>query len=237
MATWKPELHSADDVLNYYDQYDDAAYSVFAGHKPDQAYCRFTYTGADKVLGREKLMEALQSVLSNPDNTNVYLLQILGTKGKKSEVLNSITFQLNKSVSMMPYNGVGGYNPNMMLEINALRSELAAIKMQQEIDDTEDEPEEDNFLAGMLKSPQMQSMILSTLGNLFAPSQKVTHVAGVKTEQMPNETEIDNEERIYEAIERLKLHDDQLATDLELLSDMAESDKMQFNFLLKMLRK
>lgn len=237
MATWKPELHSADDVLNYYDQYDDAAYSVFAGHKPDQAYCRFTYTGADKVLGREKLMEALQSVLSNPDNTNVYLLQILGTKGKKSEVLNSITFQLNKSVSMMPYNSVGGYNPNMMLEINALRSELAAIKMQQEIEETEDEPEEDNFLAGMLKSPQMQSMILSTLGNLFAPSQKVTHVAGVKTEQMLNETEIDNEERIYEAIERLKLHDDQLATDLELLSDMAESDKMQFNFLLKMLRK
>jgi len=55
MATWKPELHNAEDILNYYDQYDDAGYSVYAGHKPDQAYCRFTYTVSDKALGREQL--------------------------------------------------------------------------------------------------------------------------------------------------------------------------------------
>jgi len=239
MATWKPELHNAEDILNYYDQYDDAGYSVYAGHKPDQAYCRFTYTGADKVLGREKLQEALASVLSNPDNTNVYLLQILGNKGKKTEVLNSITFQLNKTQSIMPYQQIGGYNPNLMNEINALRSEIAALKMQQEMEeDEEDEPEEENLLAGFMKSPQIQTMILSQLSSIFAPTQKVTHVAGIeKPETMANETEIDNEERIYEAVERLKLVDDQLASDLELLCEMAETDKMQFNFLLKMLRK
>jgi len=239
MATWKPELHNAEDILNYYDQYDDAGYSVYAGHKPDQSYCRFTYTGADKVLGREKLHEALASVLSNPDNTNVYLLQILGSKGKKTEVLNSITFQLNKAQSIMPYQQMGGFNPNVMNEINALRSEIAALKMQQEIeeDEDDDEPEDENFLAGLMKSPQIQTMILSQLSSLFAPTQKVTHVAGIKTETMTKETEIDNEERIYEAVERLKLVDDQLASDLELLCEMAETDKMQFNFLLKMLRK
>ena len=244
MATWKPELHNAEDILNYYDQYDEAGYSVYAGHKPDQSYCRFTYTGADKVLGREKLQEALASVLSNPDNTNVYLLQILGNKGKKTEVLNSITFQLNKAQSIMPYQQMGAYQPNMMTEINALRSEIAALKMQQEIDDQDDdddEPEE-NFLSGLMKSPQIQTMILSQLSSLFAPTQKVTHVAGFeKTETMTNETEnqsdIDNEERIYDAVERLKLVDDHLASDLELLCEMAENDKMQFNFLLKMLRK
>jgi mannitol/fructose-specific phosphotransferase system IIA component (Ntr-type) len=240
MATWKPELHNAEDILNYYDQYDDAGYSVYAGHKPDQAYCRFTYTGADKVLGREKLQEALASVLSNPDNTNVYLLQILGNKGKKTEVLNSITFQLNKTQSIMPYQQMGGYNPNLMTEINALRSEIAALKMQQELeeDEEDEEPEEENFLAGFMKSPQIQTMILSQLSSIFAPTQKVTHVAGIeKTETMANETEIDNEERIYDAVERLKLVDDQLASDLELLCEMAETDKFQFNFLLKMLRK
>ena len=241
MATWKPELHNAEDILNYYDQYDEAGYSVYAGHKPDQSYCRFTYTGADKVLGREKLQEALASVLSNPDNTNVYLLQILGNKGKKTEVLNSITFQLNKAQSIMPYQQMGAYQPNMMTEINALRSEIAALKMQQEIDDQDDdddEPEEENFLSGFMKSPQIQTMILSQLSSLFAPTQKVTHVAGIeKTETMVNETEIDNEERIYDAVERLKLVDDQLASDLELLCEMAETDKFQFNFLLKMLRK
>jgi hypothetical protein len=235
MATWKPELHNADDILNYYDQYDEAGYSVYAGHKPDQSYCRFTYTGADKVLGREKLHEALASVLSNPDNTNVYLLQILGNKGKKTEVLNSITFQLNKAQSVMPYQQIGGYNPNLMNEISALRSEIAALKMQQEMDDDEDdEPEEENFLAGLMKQPQIQTMILSQLSSLFAPT-KVTHVAGIKNDTMTNEIEI--EERIYNAIERLKLVDNQLADDLELLCEMAENDSMQFNFLLKMLRK
>jgi hypothetical protein len=54
---------------------------------------------------------------------------------------------------------------------------------------------------------------------------------------MTKETEIDNEQRIYDAVERLKLVDQHLASDLELLCEMAETDKMQFNFLLKMLRK
>jgi hypothetical protein len=86
MATWKPEYHNPEDLMNYYDQFDEAGYRVFAGHKPDKDYCRFTYTGSDKVLGKEKLHEALVSILQNPDNTNVYLLQILESKGKKIEV-------------------------------------------------------------------------------------------------------------------------------------------------------
>ena len=141
-------------------------------------------------------------------------------------------------ISYQPMNQMGAYQPNLMNEINALRSEIAALKMQQDLDEDEDEePEEENFLAGLMKSPQIQTMILSQLGNLFAPNQKVTHVAGIQTETMTKETEVDNEERIYEAVERLKLLDDQLASDLELLCEMGETDKMQFNFLLKMLRK
>lgn len=233
MATWKPELHNADDILNYYDQYDEAGYSVYAGHKPDQSYCRFTYTGADKVLGREKLQEALASVLSNPDNTNVYLLQILGQKGKKTEVLNSITFQLNKAQSVIPYQGIAGYNPGLMEEIRAMRSELAAIKMKQDIDDDdeEEEPEEENFLAGIMKNPQIQTMILSQLSSLFSPQQKVTHVAGIL-----NDTDTDQDLKIDEAIERLKKHDDQLGDDLLRLCEIAENDPMQWKMLLKMLR-
>ena len=141
-------------------------------------------------------------------------------------------------ISYQPMNQMGAYQPNLMNEINALRSEIAALKMQQDIEeDDEEEPEEENFLAGLMKSPQIQTMILSQLGNLFAPNQKVTHVAGIQTETMTKETEVDNEERIYEAVERLKLINDQLASDLELLCEMGETDKMQFNFLLKMLRK
>jgi hypothetical protein len=110
-------------------------------------------------------------------------------------------------------------------------------EMDDQDDDDDDEPEE-NFLSGLMKSPQIQTIILSQLSSLFAPGQKVTHVAGIaQTETMANETEIDNEERIYNAVERLKAVDPNLASDLELLCEMAETDKFQFNFLLKMLRK
>jgi len=142
-------------------------------------------------------------------------------------------------ISYQSMNQVNGYNSNFMTEINALRSEIAALKMKQELEEDEEEEEpEENFLSGLMKSPQIQTMILSQLSSLFAPTQKVTHVAGInQTETMTKETEIDNEQRIYDAVERLKLVDPHLASDLELLCEMAETDKMQFNFLLKMLRK
>jgi len=238
MATFQPEIHNPQGVLDYYDNFDIAGYSVYAGHKIDPKMGRYTYTGNDKNEGREQLTNALNAILQNPDNINTYCIAMLGQKGKKVEEINSISFQLNKRQSLQPYNQIGAYQPNLINEINALRSEIAALKMQQDMEeDEEEEPEEENFLAGLMKSPQIQTMILSQLGNLFAPNQKVTHVAGIQTETMTKETEVDNEERIYEAVERLKLIDDQLASDLELLCEMGETDKMQFNFLLKMLRK
>jgi hypothetical protein len=241
MASYQPELHTADSVLAYYDNFDSASYSVYVGHKVEPKSSRYRYTGNDKNEGRQQLMNALDAILQNPENTNTYCIAIFANKGKKIEEINSISFQLNKRQSMQPYQQVGAFNPNMMSEINALRSELAAVKMQQELDDQDDEEEEleeENFLSGIMKSPQIQTMILSQLSSLFAPMQKVTHVAGIQqTEPMANETEIDNEERIYNAVERLKAVNPQLASDLELLCEMAETDKMQFNFLLKMLRK
>lgn len=238
MATFQPEIHTPQGVLDYYDSYDIAGYSVYAGHKIDPKMGRYTYTGNDKNEGREQLTNALNAIIQNPDNINTYCIAILGQKGKKVEEINSISFQLNKRQSLQPYQQIGAYQPNLMNEINALRSEIAALKMKQELeeDEEDEEPEEENFLAGLMKSPQIHTMILSQLSSLFAPGQKVTHVAGIeKSEVMTNE--IDNEERIYEAVERLKLVDDQLASDLELLCEMAETDKFQFNFLLKMLRK
>ena len=245
MASYQPELHTADSVLAYYDNFDAASYSVYVGHKVDPKSGRYSYTGNDKNEGREQLMNALNAILQNPENTNTYCIAIFANKGKKIEEINSISFQLNKRQSMQPYQQVGAFNPNMMTEINALRSEIAALKMQQELndqDDDDEEPEEENFLSGIMKSPQIQTMILSQLSSLFAPTQKVTHVAGFQNnETMTNDTEvqseIDNEERIYNAVERLKAVDSELASDLELLCEMAETDKMQFNFLLKMLRK
>jgi hypothetical protein len=245
MASYQPELHTAESVLAYYDNFDAAAYTVYVGHKVVPGNVRYPYTGNDKNEGREQLIAALNAILQNPENTNTYCIAIFTNKGKKIEELNSISFQLNKRQSLQSFQQIGAYQPNVINEINALRSEMAAMKMKQEMDDQEEEeeePEEENAILGFFNSPQVQNMLLAQLAAVFSPTQKVTHVAGFKNnEQMTNETEsqleVDNEERIYNAVERLKVVDPQLASDLELLCEMAETDKMQFNFLLKMLRK
>jgi hypothetical protein len=236
MATWKPELHTADAVLSYYDQFDNAGYSVYAGHKQDAQSCRYTYTGEDKNIGREQLQDALSSILSNPDNTNTYCIVILGQKGKKIEAINSITFQLNKHQSLQPYQPqqMAGYqNQALIGELNSLKSQIAALQMKLDEEDEEEEEEpEEGGLAGFFKNPAMQNILIQQLSGFFMPTTKVTNMAGVL-----DGAESDQDAKIDEAIEVLKQFDANLGDDLLLLAEMALNDKQQFNFLLKMLRK
>jgi hypothetical protein len=237
MATWKPELHTADAVLSYYDQFDNAGYSVYAGHKQDAQSCRYTYTGEDKNIGREQLQDALSSILSNPDNTNTYCIVILGQKGKKIEAINSITFQLNKHQTLQPYQPqqMGGYQSSAMLgELNSLKSQIAALQMKLDEEDEEEEEEtEEGGLAGFFKNPQIQNMLLQTLSGLLMPTTtKVTNMAGVM-----DGAATDQDAKIDEAIETLKQFDANLGDDLILLAQLALNDPAQFNFLIKMLRK
>jgi hypothetical protein len=237
MATWKPELHTADAVLSYYDQFDNAGYSVYAGHKQDAQSCRYTYTGEDKNIGREQLQDALSSILSNPDNTNTYCIVILGQKGKKIEAINSITFQLNKHQSLQPYQPqqMAGYQNSALIgELNSLKSQIAALQMKLDEEDEEEEEEaEEGGISGFFKTPQMQSMLLQTLQGILMPTNtKVTNMAGVM-----DGTANDQDEKIDEAIETLKQFDPNLGDDLILLAQLALNDPGQFNFLLKMLRK
>jgi hypothetical protein len=236
MATWKPELHTADAVLSYYDQFDNAGYSVYAGHKQDAQSCRYTYTGEDKNIGREQLQDALSSILSNPDNTNTYCIVILGQKGKKIEAINSITFQLNKHQSLQPYQPqqMAGYQNSALIgELNSLKSQIAALQMKLDEEDEEEEEEtEEGGLAGFFKNPAMQNILIQQLSGLFMPTTKVTNMAGVL-----DGAEADQDAKIDEAIEVLKQFDANLGDDLLLLAEMALNDKQQFNFLLKMLRK
>ena len=237
-------LTGTDMVLQWY---DENAKTNFWSVNDSKGDILFYYSGNDENEARQHLENNLRMAEQQGVEATLTLrihpkLPKSGYFEKKDSGMVITHFRPTSfnAISYQPMNQMGMVNPNLMNEINSLRSEIAALKMQQEMeeDKEEEEPEEENFLAGFMKSPQVQTMILSQLSSLFAPQQKVTHVAGIeKPETMTNEIEIDNEERIYDAIERLKLVDDQLASDLELLCKMAETDKMQFNFLLKMLRK
>ena len=184
MSAWKPELHAIDEVLNYYDQWDFPQYKVFAGNSLKPEYCRFTYDGTDKGIGREKLHEALNALASNYENTNTYILQILKPKGKTFEPYNQITFQLNKPNSMFPAT-VGGYqmtqqhnqvNNEILSRLRGLEEKLAEIDEEEE----EEEPEE-NMLNGILANPQIKTILMGVLSNLFAPKQPQA-MAGIPEE-------------------------------------------------------
>lgn len=235
---YKPELHSADSVISYYESFEAAPFSVYAGHKIDETLRRFSYDGDDKIKGSADLAEALASVTSNPDNTNTYLLVIYKKVGKKNVPENSITFQLNTTNKYLPMPGMmAGTGYNNSGELSALRAEIASLKMQlaadQEEENEEDEPEEDSFIGSMFKSPEMQKMLMSGLMNLMAGSStKVTNLAGIE-----NANPDDQAAKIHEAVNRLYSKNPQLGDDLLLLAEIAENNPAQFNMLISMLRK
>ena len=237
----KAFLTGTDAVMQWF---DTNAKTTFWSVNDAKGDILFYYCGSDENEARDHLENNLRMAEQQGVEATLTLrihpkMPKSGFFEKKDAGMVVTHFRPTSFVptSYQPMNQMGYAQPNLINEISSLRSEIAALKMQQDIedDDIEDDEEEEHFLAGFMKNPQIQNMIMQQLSSLLVPSQKVTHVAGIKTEQMTNE--VDNEERIYEAIEKLKLFDDQLAGDLELLCEMAENDKMQFSFLLKMLRK
>lgn len=234
MATWRPELHTIEAVLSYYDEYDHPAYRVFAGNSPKIEYCRFQYDGNDKGIGREKLMEALNSVVQNVENTNTYIIQILKQKGKVLEPYNQISFQLNKPNQMYPAQ-MGAFNmaPQNNQINNEILSRLRGLEEKLEMledDEEEEEEPEPNVLAGLINNPQIQSMLMGVLANIMTPN-KPQAVAGVK--DISENT--DEDQKIIAALEVLKANTPNLGDKLLKLADMAATNPGQYQMLIKML--
>jgi len=171
MAIFKAELFSIEQVLHFYENADGSNYKIYAKMNPTEAYCRFSFTG-DKEQGYNELNTALATLKNNAENQTEYLLVTsnAGRKGQKPES-TSITFQLNKPQylgSVQPqYNNNG--RTEMLLEKlveqnQMLVSRLSALEAEQDLD--LEEPEEDG-LAGILKNPEVQSMLIGAIGRFI----------------------------------------------------------------------
>lgn len=239
MATWKPELHTIEAVLSYYEEYDFPAYRIYAGVSPKPEYCRFTYDGADKSIGREKLQEALLSVLQNSENTNTYTIQILKPKGKVFEPYNQITFQLNKVNSMLPGQVMAGYmqpqnnvNNEILSRLRGLEEKLSALENEEDEDYEEEEETNNNFLSGFLNTPEMKNLLMGLLSNVLTNNNKPKAMAGIKENI---EINVSEDEKIAAAIEILKDKTENLGDKLLKLAEMSVSNPQQYNWLVKML--
>lgn len=233
-------LTGTEAIMQWYDTNAKTCYWSVRDPKND---ILFFYGGKDENESREHLENNMRMAEAQGVETTL-TLKIHAKCPKdgyfaKNEEGIVITHFRPSHFTPTAYQPVNNFaNDQLLSELRAMRSELAAIKMKQEMDEMEDEeedePQEDNALMGFIKNPAIQNMLIAQISNLFNPTQKVTHVAGVLDGA---ENEDNQDDKIDMAIEILKKHDNQLGDDLLLLSELAETDKMQFNFLLKMLRK
>ena len=171
MAIFKAELFSIEQVLRFYENADGNNFKIFAKMNPTDAYCRYSFNG-DKTEGLDELGNALMQIKNNSENFNEYLLQVTSNarKGAKIET-TSITFQLNKpqylGSTQSQYNNSG--RTEMLLEKiveqnQMLVSRISALEAEQDLE--VEEPEEDG-LAGILKNPAVQSMLIGAIGRFI----------------------------------------------------------------------
>lgn len=175
MAAFRPELFTIEEVLNFYNQTEGNEYKIFAGTSPNDAYKRYHYEG-EKEIGMQELAAALHQLRGNTENYNPYLIQIITPpkgKGKAFQPsLTSITFQLNRPAAYMPMqqqgmiSGRGEMLLEKLVEQNQmLISRVSALEAEE---DEDQEPEQEEGLAGILKNPEIQSMLIGAIGRFIS---------------------------------------------------------------------
>lgn len=185
MAIFKAELFSIDQVLNFYESAEGENFKIFAKMNPTENYCRYSFIGS-KEEGLEKLNNALHEIKNNADNYNEYLIQVssnVSRKGQKPDMTN-ITFQLNKPqyLGAVQYQNNNTGRTEMLLERlveqnQMLVSRISALEAEEDLE--VEEPEEDG-LAGILKNPEIQTMLIGAIGRFISGNAPQTAaIAGI----------------------------------------------------------
>jgi len=227
MANYGVQKSSLSTVLSWYNNQDDAAFRIFRGNKENDAYFCDSYTGSDRAEGEMALAKALSEI--EPTDYNVYFLKLYPSNPKAKKSAPGITFQLHSQTIGAVYQQPGQYQAmnEILSEIRALRQE----RMSEVISEDEEEEEAEapatpsSILAGILQTPQVQSVLINVLtnmaGTLMTKSTPVKAVAGVDPDEISKSIEV-------------LLSKGVTADDLARLAAM---DQGQINFLLSMLRK
>ena len=226
MANYGVQKSSLSAVLSWYNNQDDAAFRIFRGNKENDAYFCDGYTGSDREEGEMALAKALSEI--EPTDYNVYFLKLYPSNPKAKKSAPGITFQLHSQTIGAIYQQPGQYQAmnEILSEIRALRQErMAEMDTDDEEEETEAPATPTTILAGILQTPQVQSVLINVLtsmaGTLMTKSTPVKAVAGVEPDDISKSIEV-------------LLSKGVTADDLARLAAM---DQGQINFLLSMLRK
>lgn len=226
MANYGVQKSSLSAVLSWYNNQDEAAFRIFRGNKENDAYFCDGYTGSDREEGEMALAKALSEI--EPTDYNVYFLKLYPSNPKAKKSAPGITFQLHSQTIGAVYQQPGQYQAmnEILSEIRALRQErMAEMDTNDEEEEAEAPATPTSILAGILQTPQVQSVLINVLtsmaGTLMSKSTPVKAVAGVEPDEISKSIEV-------------LLSKGVTADDLARLAAM---DQSQINFLLSMLRK
>jgi len=190
MAAFRPELFTIEEVLAFYDQTDGDEYKVYAGTSPNDAYRRYHYEG-EKEIGMQELTAALMQLRGNSENYNPYLIQVISPgkgKGKAATPsLTSITFQLNRPATYLPMQqqigGVSGRSEMLLEKLVEQNSMMMSRISALETEDEFEEPENEFTLGSILNRPEVQTMLIGAISNLFERNPvQPTALAGIEDE-------------------------------------------------------
>jgi hypothetical protein len=255
-GTWRAELVTVEQVLEYYNNNRGVRYRVYAGNEPRRNMLRYSFDEDNKSVGMQELSNAVNAIEQNKLNYNQYTLQILESEkkvkakadGRSSLVEDAvnIVFQLNfpqgssyNNVAMpMQQMGTSNNKTEQLLEKmieqqNALLSLFTAKLEADNLDNEEDEPESIGArlaepLYGLFENPVIQNAIAERITGFLLPNRQPMAVAGMSVDE--------NDKLINEAIVILKQYTTTLGSDLMKLASIAQADKNQFNMLLTVLR-
>jgi len=244
----KAFLTGTSKVLEYYDSNAKTPYWSVTDAKN---VVIFQHTEDDMHESRQKLEDNLLAAEA-AGMTATLTLRFHPKKPKdgyfdsKAPVMQATYFRPCE-FEMQPYSGanqMAGANAMLMQQLSAMESKINAMQMRLEAQEEEEEDEEEEegmgFLSGLMGNPAVKQMMMNVVANLLTPNKQpnVTQVAGIDQEEQTETEEeyTEQDAKIDEAIERLKVHDPILGDDLLKLCQIAESDPNQFKMLLKMLR-
>jgi hypothetical protein len=191
MATNRAELSNINEVMHFYENAEGENYKIYAKSTLKDDYIRYSYNG-NKEEGIAQLSNDLNQI-NRSDNYMDYLLSVssINRKGIKPDMVN-ITFQLNKPQYLGAVNNYQQNNPTrteMLLEKLVEQNQMLVSRVSklETEEDFEEEEEPETGLAGILKNPEVQSMLIGAIGrfiqgNTAAPAA----IAGIPKEESDN---------------------------------------------------
>jgi hypothetical protein len=236
MAVNKAQATGTKRIMEWFDRNATTPYfSVWSSTTPSKKELNFGWYEEDLEAGRNKLENDLDALEQNGVN-ELYTILLHQKKNKDGYITLDTPYYASlkfraaelEQPMILPMHQMSGFNSNQRLESalekmmetqNMILSRLSAEDFEEE----EEEEGEKDMISGLIKSPEMQAMIISGITKLFnMGSDKSVAVAGV--------TEL-NEDEVFIIVNSLM----NKGVTLDHLRKLNEMNSMKLNSLLLML--